>query len=445
MNQIKNMPNMTYDEIISLAMKKQPIENIGMIGHVSNGKSTLTECLTKTKTQKHTDELIRNITIKLGYANAKIFKCENGCAAPECYQSTDSSVMEHLCIICGNPTTLKMHTSHVDCPGHYSLMSVMLNGTTVMDHTILVESCANKIFPAPQTIEHYNITKEIGINPAFAVLNKSDLFSKHRMEVEKLVQNLRNFVGEDIKIVPISGTLGINIDVVCEYLANIKLKKKDLESDFKMLVIRSFNVNHPRTKINELKGGVFGGSLTRGIMKINDSCIVYPGFVSMKSNVDVNGQEIKWQYCPLRCNIISINSDKNSLDFAIPGGLIGVQLDIDPGMTCGDNLVGQVMFKESENMSHVKVYEIIQITYNKLANKTSTINTNDNISINVNSNKINCKVIKKKSKYLNLLLEKPICAEIGDKVTINIISNQTTDIDIYGYGEIIDGAESEQI
>lgn len=446
-----NLDNISYDEILKLAMIKQPIVNIGMIGHVSDGKSTLTKCLTGTTTQKHTSELVRNITIKLGYANAKIFKCDQ-CVPPECYQSANSSIMEHFCIICNGVTTLVMHTSHVDCPGHHDLMSVMLNGTAVMDRTIVVESCVNQTFPAPQTVEHYNITKEIGIPPVLAVLNKADLMIKQKDKLPQLMAELRQFINSPTTpIIPISGTLGINIDIVCECLANLTIPQKDLASDFKMLVIRSFNVNHPGTKISDLKGGVFGGSITRGIMKVGDSAIVFPGFtniISQEVNTE-NEQNTRYQYCPLKCKIISINSDKNSLDFAISGGLIGVQLDIDPGMTCNDNLVGQVMFKESTNMSNVKVFELIQITHKKIEGKTTIIKTNDILHINVNSNKITCKVIKKSSKYLNLLLDVPICAELGDKVTVGIPIKATNDtnnlMDIYGYGEILDGAESIRI
>lgn len=437
--------NDKYEEILALAMQLQPIVNIGMIGHVSNGKSTLTKCLTGTSTQKHTDELVRNITIKLGYANAKIFKCDN-CEAPSCYQCRNSNVMEHFCTTCNEPTRLVMHTSHVDCPGHHDLMSVMLNGTAVMDYTILVESCANQTFPAPQTIEHFKITKTIGIEPVMSVLNKADLMVKQKDKLPQLMTDLRNFVGNTVPIVPISGTLGINVDVVCEYLANLKIPKKDLNEKFKMLVIRSFNVNHPGVKINQLKGGVLGGSITRGIMKVGDTALVYPGFTNMKVNENPTEEDIRWQYSPLKCKILSINSDKNSLNFAISGGLIGVQLDIDPGITCNDNLVGQVMFKESEDMNNVKVYEIIQISHKQMESDL-TIKQNDKLVINVNSNKIGCQVIKKSSKYLNLLLDSPICVELGDKVTINVFVdvNGSQTQKIYGYGEILDGADCEKI
>jgi translation initiation factor 2 subunit 3 len=86
---------------ISQIMKHQPTINIGMIGSVSNGKSTITGKLTGIKTQKHSDELKKNITIKLGYANTKIFKCPD-CPEPQCYQSHHSEIMEAQCKFCDN-------------------------------------------------------------------------------------------------------------------------------------------------------------------------------------------------------------------------------------------------------------------------------------------------------------------------------------------------------
>lgn len=459
-NTNSNFLSMSYDQIIASAMKNQPIVNIGMIGSVSDGKSTLTKCLTGTATQKHTAELKRNITIKLGYANAKIFKCDF-CPSPQNFQCAPSYTVDLNCKLCNNPTTLIMHTSHVDCPGHDDLINVMLNGTAVMDYTLLVESCQNEVFPEKQTIEHYNITKTVGIKPLAGILNKSDLMINNKNKIFEMINVLRNFmtnnnnlennnnltndstndlenIKQNIPIIPISGTLELNIDVVCELLAKLTVPKKDLTSDFKMIVIRSFNVNHPGISIENLKGGVLGGSIVRGIMKINDHAIIYPGFKTKILNA--TDQETRFKYTPLKCRVISINSDKNNLDFAISGGLIGVQLDIDPGLSCNDNLVGQVLLKDSDNLSHVKVFEIIQITHNKLQ-KDIVINEGDFVIANINSNNIKCKIIKKKSKYLNLLLDTPICAEINDKVTINaiIFGKQV----IYGYGEILDGSESQ--
>jgi len=73
-------------EIIS----RQATQNIGTIGHVAHGKSTLVRAISGVNTVRHQKEKIRNITIKLGYANAKLYKCPM-CPAPECYTSAGSA------------------------------------------------------------------------------------------------------------------------------------------------------------------------------------------------------------------------------------------------------------------------------------------------------------------------------------------------------------------
>ena len=131
-------------------MNDQPTMNIGMIGSVSDGKSTIVRTLTSTDTQRHSSEKKSNKTINLGYANAKIFMCLS-CPKPDCFQSHPSEVYNPKCQICNGDMTLKKHVSFVDVPGHNSLMAAMLNGTCVMDSTIIVEAVSNKEIPAPQT------------------------------------------------------------------------------------------------------------------------------------------------------------------------------------------------------------------------------------------------------------------------------------------------------
>ena len=133
----------TYNVFIKETMQKQPTCNVGTGGHVSNGKSSIVKSVSGQKTQKHTAELERNITIHLGYANAKIWKCSGECLEPECYQSSPSSVFEYECNVCGTRAELVNHISFTDVPGHNSFMSTMLNGTCVMDYAIMVESAAN--------------------------------------------------------------------------------------------------------------------------------------------------------------------------------------------------------------------------------------------------------------------------------------------------------------
>ena len=435
------------DSFIKDTMMLQPIITIGMIGHVSNGKSTITKAISGVATQKYSDEKERNITIKLGYANAKIWKCDI-CDEPECYQSSNSLTMELKCNICNNKMELKRHISITDCPGHNYFMSTMLNGTCSMDYVFLTESCANQIIPAPQTIEHYLITKEIGIQTALVCLNKTDLLIKTKNKAYDIINNIKEFVGKyektDIPIIPVSATLGCNIDVLCEYIAKLKIPEKNITDDFKMLIIRSFNINYPRTKIAEIKGGVIGGTLKRGIIKLDQDVIIYPGYISKNDNYDKlidnkNREESIWQYKPLKCKVLSINTDKNSLKYAISGGQIGVQLNIDPCMTGDDVLVGQVVFRKEKNTDEIKIYEIIKIKYKKIKEELN-INKMDTIQINVNSNNVKGIVTKIRSDYMIIELEKPICVELNDNVTINILPLDGGEgIQIYGSGQIIDG------
>jgi len=439
------MQQSEYDKFIQDAMQKQPVINIGMIGHVANGKSTLTGAVTGIKTQKHTSEKERGITIRLGYANAKIFKCPS-CKAPECYQSTGSATTSYKCTICGNFCDLVSHVSFTDVPGHHLLMSTMLNGTCVMDYTILVESSANEVIPAPQTIEHYQITKKVGIDTQLICLNKVDLLVKNKHKYPEILSNLRNFIKEhqdvNIPIIPVSGSLNCNVDVLCEYIAKMKIPKKNLTPDFKMLVIRSFNVNNPNINIKDLKGGVVGGSLVRGIINVGQDVVVYPGHITKKSENDKNVSGIIWTYRPLTSKVISINTDKSKLTSAIPGGLIGVQLTIDPALTGSDVLVGQVVFRQEKDLESIKIYEGIKIEYSKI--KDESIKKDTIVQVNVNSNNINGKVIRSTKHHLYLELDKPVCVELNDIVTINKLLDGGG-INIYGHGIIVDGISSEKL
>ncbi|KAJ2287274.1 eukaryotic translation initiation factor 2 subunit gamma, partial [Coemansia sp. RSA 2706] len=118
-------------------MANQATINIGTIGHVAHGKSTLVKAISGVNTVRFKNELERNITIKLGYANAKIYKCDNPeCPRPGCFRSYGSDKATVFACErpgCGGKMQLLRHVSFVDCPGHDLLMATMLNGAAVMD------------------------------------------------------------------------------------------------------------------------------------------------------------------------------------------------------------------------------------------------------------------------------------------------------------------------
>lgn len=113
---------------------RQATINIGTIGHVAHGKSTVVKAISGVQTVRFKNELERNITIKLGYANAKVYKCDNeACPRPTCYRSYKSEKeVDPPCERegCGGRYRLLRHVSFVDCPGHDILMSTMLSGGT---------------------------------------------------------------------------------------------------------------------------------------------------------------------------------------------------------------------------------------------------------------------------------------------------------------------------
>lgn len=305
-------------EIIS----RQATINIGTIGHVAHGKSTVVKAISGVQTVRFKTELERNITIKLGYANAKVYKCDNeACPRPTCYRSYKSEKeVDPPCERegCGGKYRLLRHVSFVDCPGHDILMSTMLSGAAVMDAALLLIA-GNETCPQPQTSEHLAAIEIMKLNHIIILQNKVDLMreegaDQHYQSIKKFV---RGTVADGSPIVPISAQLKFNIDAVCEYLCTkIPVPPRDFTAAPRMIVIRSFDVNKPGAEIDELKGGVAGGSITTGVLKLGDEIEIRPGIVSK----DENG---KIQCRPIYSRVETLFAEHNGLKFAVPGGLIG--------------------------------------------------------------------------------------------------------------------------
>ena len=424
----------------------QPTINIGMIGSVSNGKSSITEKITGIKTQKYASEKERNITIKLGYANAKIYKC-NTCPEPNCYQSCQSEIFSLNCKFCNENMTLVKHISIVDCPGHLALMATMLNGTSVMDCTILVESASNN-GTASQTNEHLMATNLVNLPNKIVCMNKVDLTKKDiaLTKIAALKTKLQEFeITKDSPVIPIAANYGINIDVLCQYICEyIPEPIRDLTAVLKMIVVRSFNVNKQEIDVNDLQGGVVGGTIIRGTLNKGITVTIYPGLIDKNSINSSNST--KWTYTPLKAKVISINSEKNNLEFAIPGGLIGVQLDIDPGLTGKDGLVGNLITLTTNNQTNFKIYETIFVEFSLLDRENlleETVKPNDDLIINCNSSNTKGKIIKiRKNKMEINLTENPLCLEIGDYITISKVFEKN--MIIIGRGTVLDGILSTE-
>jgi len=337
-------------EIIS----RQPTINIGTIGHVAHGKSTVVRAISGVQTVRFHEEKLRNITIKLGYANAKIYKCS--CEAPECYKSFGSNVADKLlCDKCKSDMVLLRHVSFVDCPGHDILMATMLNGVAVMDAAMLLIS-ADQTCPQPQTSEHLAAIEMMKLVNIIILQNKIDIVMKKSAEAESQYNDIKKFVqgtkAEHSPIIPISAQLKYNIDVVIDYICRIPIPIRDFTADPLMIVIRSFDTNKPGDDARHLKGGVVGGSIIKGILKVGDEVEIKPGYFKKDGDVTI---------CKtLLSRIVSLQAEKNDLLIAVPGGLIGVGLELDPSLTKSDHLVGCVLGKPGRLPD---VYNIIQAKY----------------------------------------------------------------------------------
>jgi len=211
-------------EVIS----RQATINIGTIGHVAHGKSTVVKAISGVQTVRFKNELERNITIKLGknkmaistdlvvvkvddyfiwilfgwisgYANAKIYKCDNEkCPRPMCYISGGSSkddAFPCLSSSCQGKFRLIRHVSFVDCPGHDILMATMLNGAAVMDAALLLIA-GNESCPQPQTSEHLAAIEIMKLKHIIILQNKIDLVKENQAkeqhdQIVKFVQGIR--------------------------------------------------------------------------------------------------------------------------------------------------------------------------------------------------------------------------------------------------------------
>ncbi len=304
----------------------QPTVNIGMVGHVDHGKSTLTKALTGKKTDVHSEEIKRGISIKLGYADAPIYVCENG-------QKKYSNKHE------GENCKLERVISIVDAPGHETLMATMLSGSAIMDGALLVVA-ANEKCPQPQTREHLIALEIMGIKNIVIIQNKIDLVTKERaIENYKEIKNfVRGSVAEKAPIIPVSAYHNRNIDRVFEAIEEfVPTPKKSEKSDPIMYVARSFDINKPGMKPSELKGGVLGGSLVQGVLKVGDEIEIAPGLQLNKGNKQV------WEN--VFSEVSSLMAGSSSYDKIIPGGLSAVGTYLDPFLTKNDSLTGRILGK----------------------------------------------------------------------------------------------------
>jgi len=233
-----------------------PHVNVGTIGHVDHGKTTLTAAITKILSEKYGGEA-------KGYADID--------SAPEEKERGITIATAHV-----EYRSNQRHYAHVDCPGHADYVKNMITGAAQMDGAILVVSAADG--PMPQTREHILLARQVGVPHIIVYLNKTDLVDDEELlelvelEIRELLSKY-DFPGNDIPIIKGSALKALNndkgelgeksiLELVSKMDEYIPVPKRDIEKSFLLPIEDVFTISG--------RGTVVTGRIERGKVKIGE-------------------------------------------------------------------------------------------------------------------------------------------------------------------------------
>ena len=397
----------------------QPELNIGMIGHVDHGKTTLVERLSGKWTDTHSEELKRGITIRLGYADFSIYSCkEHG------YITTKQC----------NECKFERKISLIDAPGHETLMATMLSGASIMDGALLLIA-ANEPCPQPQTKEHLTALEIIGVKQIIIVQNKIDLVSKEDAlkNYKEINEFVKGTIAENAPIIPISAQHNVNIDVLLKTIQDIvKTPERNLEKEPLFLIARSFDINKPGTIVDNLKGGVLGGSLKQGMLNLNDEIEIRPGVKK-----EFQGRTT-WE--PIFTIVENLMSGGESVKELHPGGSAGILTKLDPRLIKADSLTGNLVGLKGKLPNvfyelNLKQHLLKRVVGAKDELFVEPIKKGEILMLNVNSAATVGTVVELKKDLIHVRLKLPVCCNLNDRITIS--RRIGTRWRLIGYAEIL--------
>lgn len=298
--------------------RSKPHVNIGTIGHVDHGKTTLTAAIT-------------TVLAKAGGAEARGYDQID--VAPEERERGITISTAHV-----EYETETRHYAHVDCPGHADYVKNMITGAAQMDGGILVVSVADG--PMPQTREHILLSRQVGVPYIVVFLNKCDMVDDEEllelveMEVRDLLSEY-GFPGDDIPVIKGSALKALQgeadweakiIELMAEVDAYIPTPERETDKPFLMPVEDVFSITG--------RGTVATGRVERGIVKVGDVVEII-GLAEENASTTVTGVEMF----------------RKLLDQAQAGDNIGALLR---GVAREDIQRGQVLAKSGSVKAHAK-------------------------------------------------------------------------------------------
>jgi translation initiation factor 2 subunit 3 len=297
-------------------------------------------------------------------------------------------------------------------------MVTMLSGAALMDGALFV-TASNVKFPQAQDREHFLAAQTAGIEHLIIVQNKIDIVDK--AQALENYQEIKSFtkktIAADAPVIPVSAQHGINTDVLLhEIEKRIPTPKRDRSASPRMYVLRSFDINRPGTEVDDLHGGVLGGSIIQGAFKVGDEIEIKPGLP-----VETGG---KTHYEPLTSRVTSLNVSKGAVKEARSGGLVGVGTSLDPSLTKSDGLVGSVAGRVGELppimdklTAEVELFE--KAVGTDALVPVQKIKTNEPLVLNVGTAVTSGVVTSARNEIVEVGLRKPVCPIPGFKVALS--------------------------
>ncbi len=381
---------------------KQSQLNIGTLGHVDHGKTTLTSAITHVWTDTHSESIKRSMTIKLGYADATIYLCGDSneissyVTEPQCPNKEEAKPLRRISLL--------------DAPGHEMLMATAIAGSNIIDAALFVIA-ANEPCPMPQTKEHMMIINALGIRNVIIVQTKIDLVGKEKamQHYEQIKNFVKGSVIENAPIIPVMANKKINVDALLKQISSIPLPLRDTTSNPVMYIARSFDVNRPGTPIESLVGGVIGGSIIRGKFKVGDEIEIRPG---------INVSKKKEVYEPIITKIESISAGNERLEEAVAGGLIAFGTDLDPAFTKSDSLVGQVVGHVGKLPETTNSIEISYVSLERVDLPKQAFKVGEPLLLGIGTGTFIGYVKNAKKDLLVVELKHPACVDKDAKISI---------------------------
>ena len=291
---------------------------------------------------------------------------------------------------------------------------LMLRGSLAFSHIIeKLTGCAAEALSSSQPFQYY-----VPIDSQLSMTAIGDHFHEVEQAIHEQIKNfLKGTIAENAPIIPISAQHNINIDVLIQTIQEqFKTPKRNSNADPLFYIARSFDVNKPGTLIKNISGGVLGGAMSAGILKVGETIEIRPGLKKEK-----HGKTI-WE--PIITEISGMITGENSVKEITPGGSAAIQTKLDPALVKTDSLVGNIIglpgtMPEVLEKLEFKPELLKRVVGAKDDLVVEPVKKGETLMLNVNATATVGFITDLKKDLISLDLKKPVCASKGDRITLS--------------------------